>query len=113
MPSDLTAAEVVSAAAPVAGALGITVRQWAPPHVEPGVQFFDNSTGDTTIACPADAARLLVGMVEERIWSGVVCELEFELDEDASDDLRTLFLLTMRAYARAAREEGEKHGKAD
>ena len=109
MPSDLTAAEVVAAAAPVAGALGITVRQWAPPHVEPGVQFFDNSTGDTTIACPADAARLLVGMVEERKWGGVVCELE--LDDDSSDDLRTLFLFTMRAYARAAREEGEKHGK--
>ena len=99
MESDLTAAEVVSAAAPVAGALGITVRQWTPGHGEPCVQFIDNGTGETTIAGPTNAARLLVGMVEERKWGGVVCELE--LDDDSSDDLRTLFLLTMRAFARA------------
>ena len=97
MPSDLTAAEVVAAAAPVAGALGIEVE------IDPdfGDEVLVVVDGEHICYSPADAARLLVGMVEERIWSGVVCELEFELDEDASDDLRTLFLLTMRAFARA------------
>ena len=95
MPSDLTAAEVVAAAAPVAGALGIEVE------IDPdfGDEVLVVVDGEHICYSPANAARLLVGMVEERKWGGVVCELE--LDDDSSDDLRTLFLLTMRAFARA------------
>ena len=116
MPSDLTAAEVVSAAAPVAGALGIIDIEACGEDDIPDevlVRFHDRMIAME----PNDAARLLVGMVAEKCCSyaptthsayasstrGAYASSTRGATEwyDGPRSLRTIFLATMRAFARA------------
>jgi hypothetical protein len=113
MASDLTAAEVVAAAAPVAGALGIdTIKEHTVLLLDDGAVestvLVDFPTHDLTLF-PDDAARLLVGMVAEKSRSYlasatavmVLADSSPAEDYDGPRSLRTSFLATMRSFARA------------